>query len=162
MSPPTLDAFRLMVLPGTEYRRKAAELEVVFEPKPYHYIISHYTMSAQEINRAERMAQAMSIFYNLKSTRQEMFRQAREGNERVVDFCDSIGVYMDHFNLVDRAELRKGNLIREKEEDDLLEILRDFEHFRNDLRMHPEKMGNGEEPSVHKLPGSYAHVPINM
>jgi radical SAM superfamily enzyme YgiQ (UPF0313 family) len=133
LNPPTIDAFRLMVLPGTEYRRQAGRLGIIYEPNPYHYVISHYSMDVAEINRAERMAQALTVFYNLPGTRREMFRQAGENNETVVDFCDAIGVFIDNFNLLDRQELRKGDIIRKKDEQYLLEILRDFKRFRKDL-----------------------------
>lgn len=131
--PPTLDAFRLMVLPGTEYRRRAGELGLVYEQRPYHYVISHNTMSVSEINRAERMAQALSLFYNLASTRREMFRLARDHRESVVDLCEALGTFIESFALFDRAELRKGDIIRTKDEAYLLKILQDFAKFRHDL-----------------------------
>lgn len=131
--PPVIDAFRLMVLPGTEYRLRAEEYKLIYEPRPNHHVISHYSMSCDEINRAERMAQALTIFYNRPQTREEMFIQAAENNESIIDFCDSIGKFIDNFNLLNRQELRKGNLIKMNEEAYLLEILEDFNRFRKEL-----------------------------
>ena len=133
LEPSTMDAFRLMLLPGTEYRHRAAELDLVYEPRPYHYVISHGTMTTAEINRAERMAQALTTFYNLPETRQEMFRQAAETNESIIDFCDAIGTFIENFDLLDRQELRKGDIIRTKDKPYLLEILQDFKQFRAEL-----------------------------
>ena len=133
LSPPIIDAFRLMVLPGTGYRRRAEEFGIVYESLPDHYIISHYNMNIVEINRAERMAQALTVLYNLPKTRKEMFKQASENNETTVDFCDAIGMFIDNFNLLDRKELRKGDIIRKKDEATFLKILHDFKRFRKEL-----------------------------
>ncbi|MCP5051173.1 MAG: hypothetical protein GY940_28670, partial [bacterium] len=124
---------RLMVLPGTGYRRRAEEFKVVYEPRPYYHLISHYTMSPGEVNRAERMAQAVTFFYNMQTTRDVMFRMAAENNETVIDFADALGVFIDNFNLLDRHELRKGAIIKEGEEAHHLEILKDFKRFRKEL-----------------------------
>ncbi|MCU0286059.1 MAG: radical SAM protein [Acidobacteria bacterium] len=133
LHPPVIDAFRLMVLPGTGYRRRAEELGIIYESLPNHYIICNNNMNITEINRAERMAQALTILYNLPRTRKEMFAQASKNNETTVGFCDAIGAFMDNFNLLDREELRKGNIIRKKDEATFLKILHDFKRFRKEL-----------------------------
>jgi anaerobic magnesium-protoporphyrin IX monomethyl ester cyclase len=163
LEPPTIDAFRLMVLPGTEYRRRAAEFGTVFESRPFHHVISHNTMSAAEINRAERMAQALTLFYNLETTRAEMFRQARENDgEAVIDFAQAIGNFMDVFNLFDREELRKGDLVRRKQEPELMEILRDFQRFRHDLSVEQEILRKKTEASKRTPGDSYIPVAVGF
>jgi len=131
--PPTIDVFRLMVLPGTEYRRRAQEFGLVYSRRPYHYVISTCTMSAQDINRAERMGQAVGVFYNRPETRQEMFRQMAENRESVVTWGDAMGTFIESFDLLDRTELRKGDLIRAKDVRYLLGIQSDFQRFRTEL-----------------------------
>ena len=42
---PELSIFPLMVLPGTELRRKAAALKIDFDTEPPYYIRSHYSMT---------------------------------------------------------------------------------------------------------------------
>jgi anaerobic magnesium-protoporphyrin IX monomethyl ester cyclase len=131
--PPVIDAFRLMVLPGTEYRRKAEEFGMVYERRPNHYVISHNTMTATQINRAERMAQALNVFYNRPATRLQMQRQAAEGNEDLIQFCDALGTFMNKFGILSREDLRKGNILRSYGDPDLLAILADFKRFRAEL-----------------------------
>ncbi len=131
--PPKIDAFRLMILPGTEYRRRADEFDIIYEPHPDYHIISHHSMNASEINRAERMAQALTIFYNQPKTREAMYRMARENNESIVQFADAIGKFIQTFNLLDKKELRKGDIVRAQDEIYLLNVLSDFERFRKEL-----------------------------
>jgi radical SAM superfamily enzyme YgiQ (UPF0313 family) len=132
-APPTIDVFRLMVLPGTEYRRRAEEFELVYSPRPYHYVVSNCSMGPAEINRAERMGQAINVFYNRPATRQEMLRQLEENQESVIVWGEAMGTFIDSFGLLDRAELRKGDLIRGKDDSQLLKILSDFRRFRAEL-----------------------------
>ncbi|MEW5923596.1 MAG: B12-binding domain-containing radical SAM protein [Candidatus Zixiibacteriota bacterium] len=133
LEPPLIDSFRLMVLPGTDYRNRAEELGIVYESRPYHYIISHFSMNHAEINRAERMAQTLSIFYNCRATRKEIFEQAEKNGETIIDFCDALGVYIENFSLIDREELRKGEIIRSYDDQTLQRILSDFIRFRTKL-----------------------------
>lgn len=154
--PPAIDAFRLMVLPGTEYRQRADEFQLVYEPNGYHYVISHYTMTLQQINRAERMAQALTVFYNLEETRQEMFRQAAESGESIVSYCDAIGTFIEDFSLLDRNELRKGDIIRTKEKSQLLKILQDFSRFRAELSVHLAR----ESVIGRREANQYTYIPV--
>jgi radical SAM superfamily enzyme YgiQ (UPF0313 family) len=137
--PPTIDVFRLMVLPGTEYRRRADEFKLVYSPRPYHYVVSNNSMGPTEINRAERMGQAINVFYNRPATRQEMLRQVAENQESVITWGEGIGTFIESFGLMDRAELRKGDLIRGKDDSYLLKILSDFRRFRAELTMRAAK-----------------------
>ena len=91
------------------------------------------SMTAEEINRAERMGQALNAFYNLPRTRQEMFRQVAEGRESIIQFCDAIGTFIQDFELLDRDELRRGDIIRTVDQAYLMKILKDFERFRGEL-----------------------------
>jgi hypothetical protein len=131
--PPTIDVFRLMVLPGTEYRRRTEEFKLVYSPRPYHYIVSNYSMDAAQINRAERMGQAINVFYNRPTTRKQMLQQAAENGESVVTWGEAMGTFIESFGLLDRTELRKGDLIRDKDPTSLLKILSDFRRFRAEL-----------------------------
>lgn len=131
--PPKMDAFRLMILPGTEYKRRAEEYNLVYEPRPNYYVISHHTMNAKEINKAERMAQALTLFYNQPNSRALMYRMAVENHESIIQFCDAAGSFIHHFNLIDQNELRKGDIVRIQDEQFLIRILNDFKKFRKEL-----------------------------
>ena len=133
LEPPTIDVFRLMVLPGTEYRRRAEEFELVYSHRPNHYIVSNQSMTPEEINRAERMGQALNVFYNMPNTRHEMYRQVAENHESIIHFCDAIGTFIENFQLLDREELRRGDIIRSVDQAYLMRILWDFERFRGEL-----------------------------
>jgi anaerobic magnesium-protoporphyrin IX monomethyl ester cyclase len=156
--PPTLDAFRLMILPGTEYRRRAEELKIVYAPRPYHYVVSHYSMTASEINRAERMGQALSLFYNLQSTRVEMLAQVAENQESIVEWSEAMGAFLEGFSLIDRVELRKGDLIRTKDEPYLLKVIKDFRRFRAELSV---KQTYEQMLSQSRTPANqYTYIPL--
>jgi len=133
LEPPTIDVFRLMVLPGTEYRRRADEFKIVYSRRPYHYVVSTCTMSPADINRAERMGQAVGVFYNRPETRQVMYQQMAQRGESVISWGDAMGTFIEHFRLLDRVELRKGDLIRAKDVAYLLKLQSDFERFRVEL-----------------------------
>lgn len=133
LRPPGIDAFRLMILPGTEYARRSDELGIIHERYPFHYIISHATMGTEELNRAERMAQALAIFYNRPKTRRELFLQAADAGLTITDYSESIGTFIENFELIDRTELRKGNVVRAINEDQLLTILAEFKKFRKEF-----------------------------
>jgi anaerobic magnesium-protoporphyrin IX monomethyl ester cyclase len=157
-NPPSIDAFRLMVLPGTEYKKRADELKMVYELRPYHYVISTYSMPPEEINRAERMGQTLNLFYNLPETRKEMFRQAEENGESVIDLCAAAGRFIEDFNLFNRDELRKGDLLRSHDETYLLKVMQDFRRFRHDLaqEMEAQRLCMKEERSTAPYGFSYS------
>ncbi len=56
---PDLTIFPLMVLPGTELRRKAAALEIAFDPEPPYYIRSHHSMTPDDIAYGLKVADAV-------------------------------------------------------------------------------------------------------
>jgi anaerobic magnesium-protoporphyrin IX monomethyl ester cyclase len=45
LDPPQLSVFRLMVLPGTELWRKAASLQLTYDPEPPYHVRSHLSMT---------------------------------------------------------------------------------------------------------------------
>lgn len=49
LRPPELAVFALMVLPGTELRRKADALKLEFDPDPPHFVRSHCSMTPADI-----------------------------------------------------------------------------------------------------------------
>ena len=56
---PDLAVFPLMVLPGTELRRKAAALEIEFDPEPPYFIRSHHSMTQADIAYGLKVADAV-------------------------------------------------------------------------------------------------------
>ena len=56
---PDLAVFPLMVLPGTELRRKAAALEIEFDPEPPYFIRSHHSMTPADIAYGLKVADAV-------------------------------------------------------------------------------------------------------
>lgn len=60
LHPPELAVFSLMVLPGTELRRKAEALEIEFDPEPPYYVRSHRSMSAADIAYGLKVVEAVS------------------------------------------------------------------------------------------------------
>jgi radical SAM superfamily enzyme YgiQ (UPF0313 family) len=152
LQPSSVDVFRLMVLPGTEYRRRAEEFKLVYSRRPYHYVVSTCSMSAPDINRAERMGQAVGVFYNRPETRQEMFRQMAETHESVVSWGDAMGTFVESFDLLDRTELRKGDLIRAKDVPYLLKIQSDFQRFRTELSIKAASRQSRPAPRANLAP----------
>ena len=60
LQPPQLAVFPLMVLPGTDLRRKADALGVAFDPEPPYFIRSHRTMSAGDIAYGIELGEAVA------------------------------------------------------------------------------------------------------
>jgi len=56
---PELSVFPLMVLPGTELRRKAAALGIEYDPEPPYYIRSHRSMNAEDIAYGLKLSKAV-------------------------------------------------------------------------------------------------------
>ena len=59
LQPPILSIFQLLVLPGTELRRKADTLGIVFEQAPPYGVVSHATMSAEDIAYGRKIRRAV-------------------------------------------------------------------------------------------------------
>ncbi len=56
---PEIAVFPLMVLPGTELRRKVAAFKIDFDPEPPYFIRSHHSMSAADITCGLKIANAV-------------------------------------------------------------------------------------------------------
>ena len=56
---PQMSVVPLMVLPGTELRRKAKALEIEFDPEPPYFIRSHRSMSEADIDYGLKVADAV-------------------------------------------------------------------------------------------------------
>jgi len=56
---PVLAVYPLMVLPGTELWRKAADLRLVFDPEPPYHVRSHYSMNDADIAYGFRVVRAL-------------------------------------------------------------------------------------------------------
>lgn len=56
---PDLAVFPLMVLPGTELRRKAAALKIEFDPEPPYFIRSHSSMTQEDVAYGLKLAEAV-------------------------------------------------------------------------------------------------------
>jgi len=61
LDPPVLSIFRLMVLPGTELRRKADELGLTFDPDPPYHVRGHRSMSPEDIEYGHRMLKSANL-----------------------------------------------------------------------------------------------------
>ncbi len=69
LDPPVLAVFPLMVLPGTELWRTASALSVAFDPEPPYHVRSHLSMSAEDIQHGERMADAATFLQASRTVR---------------------------------------------------------------------------------------------
>lgn len=56
---PDLAVFPLMVLPGTELRRRAAELKIEFDPEPPYFVRAHHSMTPADITYGLKVADAV-------------------------------------------------------------------------------------------------------
>lgn len=85
---PDLAVFPLMVLPGTELRRKAAALKIEFDPEPPYFIRSHYSMTRADIAYGLKVVDAVDRVGNSWTIR----LLAREAG---VTFADVIDAWVD-------------------------------------------------------------------
>ncbi len=61
LDPPYLSVFRLMVLPGTELWRKAAALNLTYDPQPPYHVRSHLSMTADDLEYGYRFMKAANL-----------------------------------------------------------------------------------------------------
>jgi len=61
LEPPDLAVFPLMLLPGTELRRKAAGLDIDFDPEPPYFVRSHRSMTPEDIAYGLRVSEAVGV-----------------------------------------------------------------------------------------------------
>lgn len=88
LNAPDLAVFPLMVLPGTELRRKAAALKIEFDPEPPYYIRSHYSMTQADIAYGVKVAEVVNGVGRLWTIR-------LLGREASVTFADVIDAWVD-------------------------------------------------------------------
>jgi hypothetical protein len=104
---PDLTVFPLMVLPGTELRKKAAALEIAFDPEPPYYIRSHHSMTPDDIAYGLKVADAVDRVGKSWTIR----LLARETG---VTFADVIDAWVDWADAAPVATTG-GDATREKE-----------------------------------------------
>jgi len=85
---PGLAVFPLMVLPGTELRRKAQALKIEFDPEPPYYIRSHYSMTEEDIAYGLKVAEAVNRVADVWTIR-------LLGREAGVTFADVIDAWIE-------------------------------------------------------------------
>ena len=56
----------------------------------------------------------MNLFYDFPETCKEMFPETEENRESVIDLCVATGRFIEDFNLFNREELPKGDLLRRR------------------------------------------------
>jgi radical SAM superfamily enzyme YgiQ (UPF0313 family) len=84
LDPPGLSVFPLLVLPGTELWRKAAQLELAFDPVPPYFARSHLTMSEADFLYGRRLILAVDQLEQSRTAR----LLARERGLTFVDVVD--------------------------------------------------------------------------
>jgi radical SAM superfamily enzyme YgiQ (UPF0313 family) len=66
---PVLAVYPLMVLPGTELWRKAAALQLAFDPDPPYHVRSHASMSADDVAYCFRVVRALHEVGDVRALR---------------------------------------------------------------------------------------------
>lgn len=69
LDPPELSIFRLMVLPGTELWRKAADLNLTFDPEPPYHVRSHLSMTEEDVEYGHRLLKAANLLQGSRTVR---------------------------------------------------------------------------------------------
>jgi anaerobic magnesium-protoporphyrin IX monomethyl ester cyclase len=69
LDPPLLSIFRLMVLPGTELWRKAAALNLTFDPEPPYHVRSHLSMTTEDVEYGYRFLKASNFLQSSRTVR---------------------------------------------------------------------------------------------
>ena len=62
--PNNLEVFCLSVLPGTDLYDRAEGLGLIWEKDPPYHVIKNGKFSVEDMNKAEKLAKACSVFYN--------------------------------------------------------------------------------------------------
>ncbi|HMF96929.1 MAG TPA: radical SAM protein [Vicinamibacterales bacterium] len=85
LDPSVLAVYPLMVLPGTELWRKAADLHLAFDPHPPYHVRSHDSMSEDDIAYGLRVVRALHDVGDIRALR----RLAREHRLAYADVLDA-------------------------------------------------------------------------
>lgn len=88
LDPPILSVFRLMVLPGTELWRKAAALQLTFDPEPPYHVRSHLSMSEADLEYGYRFMKAANLLQRSRTLRVL-------GRERGLTFTELVEEWLD-------------------------------------------------------------------
>lgn len=83
LAPDELAVFPLMILPGTELWRKAAGLNLQFDPEPPYFVQSHFSMTAADIDYGRKIIAALYDLGRSKTLRML-------GRERASTFADVV------------------------------------------------------------------------
>ncbi len=83
LNPPILSMFQLKVLPGTELWRKAAALQLTFDPEPPYTLRSHLSMDADEVAYGTTFLKAANLLQRSRTLR-------LMGRERGLTFADIV------------------------------------------------------------------------
>jgi anaerobic magnesium-protoporphyrin IX monomethyl ester cyclase len=83
LDPPDLAVYPLMVLPGTELWRKAEVIGLQFDPEPPYYVLSHASMTADEIAYGWKIVSALRRLGDSKALR-------LLGREKGMSFSDVV------------------------------------------------------------------------
>lgn len=102
---PDLAVFPLMVLPGTELRRKADVLGIEFDPDPPYYVRSHRSMNESDIDYGNKVADAVDRIGNAWTIR----LLARETGVTFVELIDEWLTWVEG-NLADDAACDKESI----------------------------------------------------
>jgi radical SAM superfamily enzyme YgiQ (UPF0313 family) len=84
---PQLAVFPLMVLPGTELWRKAADLRLEFDDQPPYFVRSHFSMSAADIAYGWRIVRTLSDIGDSRAIR-------LLGRERGLSYAQVLDAWM--------------------------------------------------------------------
>ena len=69
LDPASLVVYPLLVLPGTELRKKATELNLDFDPCPPYHARSHFSMSRADLDYGRKIAEAVRAVGNTRTIR---------------------------------------------------------------------------------------------
>lgn len=100
LQPPRLAVFPLLVLTGTELRRKAAILGIDYDPEPPNMVRSHGTMSVADVEYGRSLATAIQRIGNRWTVR----LLARERGVTFADLIDDWLSWTREHHVEDRAQ----------------------------------------------------------
>lgn len=79
----------LKVLPGTDMRRRASSLGLVFSPTPPYEILATPSISPKELQRSHQLSRLLDFYYNTESW-QSVFR------DLLLNYPDFLSSFLDH------------------------------------------------------------------
>ncbi|HRC54900.1 MAG TPA: radical SAM protein [Kofleriaceae bacterium] len=89
---PTIDfqCFRLLLLPGTPYRARAAELGLVYNPQPPYQLLSSRDFTAEQLERLDRFRKFALMILELKPTLTALATACEVPHHRLIaDFLEA-------------------------------------------------------------------------